>query len=131
MGALGDHGPGRNDGIALHHTIVHDDTAHAHQHIVLDGATVHDGIVTYGNVVANGCRGFLISAVDHGAILYIYLVAHFDEVHITANHGIEPDTALVAHGDLAHNGGVLGNKAIFSYFRGFTPYGFEYHSIKF
>lgn len=129
MGTFGNHGTRRDDGIALHHTIVHDDTAHTHQHIVLDGAPVHYGIVPYGYIVSNGGRRFLIGAMDDGPVLHIDLVAHFDKMDIATDHGIEPNTALIAHAHLAHNRGIFSDKTILAYFWGFAPDWFYNHKI--
>src|SRR5690606_22330774 len=121
MGPLGEHGPGGNDRIALHQAIVHDDAPHPYQHIVPYGTAVHNGIVADRDIIADLGRGFLIGAMDHGPVLYIDLVAHFDVVDIPADHGVEPDRTLVPHAYLLHDGGVFGNITILSNLVGSSP----------
>jgi hypothetical protein len=58
----------------------------------------------------------------NGTILNIYLVPHFYIVYIATQHGIEPNAALVAHGYITHNSGVLRNIAILSHLWRFPIY---------
>src|SRR5690606_38111272 len=114
-GILRDNGTCRDDAIALHDTIVHNDTAHSNQHIIMDGATVHNGIMAYGHIIANSCWRFLIRGVDNCSILNVYFVTDFNIVDISSNHGIEPNTALLPHHHITNNGGIFGNVAIIRY----------------
>src|SRR5690606_2117758 len=131
LGPLGEDGPCRNDRIAAHHAIVHDDAPHAHQHIVLYGTAVDYGIVPNGNIVADLGWGLLIGAMDHGPVLYVHLVPHFDIVHIPSNHGIEPYRALVPHAYLPNYGRILRDITVFSKLRGLPPDGFDQHLFDF
>jgi hypothetical protein len=70
-----------------------------------------------GNVVANANRVFLVGAVYHGAVLYVYVIADTDGMHIAADHGIEPYAAVVAHYNIAYNSGVFGYKCVFADYR--------------
>jgi hypothetical protein len=56
----------------------------------------------------------LVGAVDYGAVLYIYAVAHFYKVYITSYYGIKPKTAFFSSGYIANDGSVGCNKAVFS-----------------
>jgi hypothetical protein len=87
-------------------------------------AAVHNGIVANGNIIANsGWRGF-ISRVDNGPILNIHFIPHFNKMDIATDYGIEPNTALIAHNDIAHYRGIFCNKTIFGDLGIFTFYGF-------
>jgi hypothetical protein len=55
---------------------------------------------------------FKIRAMDTGAILHIYFVAHFYVMHIATHNCIEPKTALVAGGNVTNDGGVRCDKTI-------------------
>ncbi len=92
--------------------IVHDDGAHADQYIVLDGATVNDGAVADGNVVADDGFGFIIGAMYDCVVLDIDFVADLDGIDVATDDSIEPYAAIVAHSDFANDGGVGSDEAI-------------------
>ena len=52
--------------------------------------------------------------MDDHAVLNIDPVADRDLVHVAAQHGAEPDTAVPADGHVADNRGRIGQKGIFS-----------------
>ena len=79
---------------------------------------------SYRHVVADFYGGFFIQCVQHGAVLYVYTVADCDGVDIAAQHGIEPHAAFVAHCHVAHYGCVVGEEAVFTYFRSKSSYAF-------
>jgi hypothetical protein len=54
--------------------------------------------------------------MDNGAILNVDIISNPDIMHITTNHSIEPHTAIITHFNFAHDGGILGEKTIFSIF---------------
>ena len=60
-----------------------------------------------GDVVAYLECCFLIEGMEAAAVLYVDSVADADVVDIASHNGIEPYGALVAHGDIAHDGGVF------------------------
>src|SRR5680860_105007 len=124
--AFGDDRPCRNDTVAFDYAIVHHDATHADQHIVLYRTAVNDGIMADGDIITNIGRGFLIGAMDHGAILHIDLVAHFYIMDITPYHRIEPNTALVAHTYLADKGRIFGDEAVVADFWGFSVNFFDH-----
>ena len=111
------YGPGSNDGIAVDHRVIHYNGSHTDEYIVMNLATMNNGIMANGNIVANYGLCFFKGAVDHRPILDINFIAHPDAVHITPHHGVKPDTALVTHYHVAHNGGIGRNKTTF------TPFG--------
>jgi hypothetical protein len=88
----------------MHHAPVHYDRTHADQYIIMNGAAMHQSIVADGNIIADLGWVFLVSAMDHCAILYVYFVAHFYIMNITTNHGVEPDAAFIAHYYISNNG---------------------------
>jgi len=112
MGALGNHRPGSNDGIAFYHYPIHYDGAHANKHIVVNAATMHNGVVANAYVVANGGGVLLVGAVDAGAILHVYAVAQCNGVDIAAHHRVKPKAARIAGGHLPNDGGIWGNIAV-------------------
>jgi hypothetical protein len=93
---------------------VHDNGAHAYQHVVIDRTTMYEGVMPNGYVVAdNGLRAF-IGAVNDGAILNIHFITYANAVYIAPYYGIEPNTAIIAHNHIAHDGGIRRNKNITS-----------------
>jgi hypothetical protein len=83
---------------------------------------MYDCIVSDAHIISDNGLGFFKSAMDHGAILHIYLVAHADAVHIAPYHGIEPHTAVVAHDNITYNGGIGSYKTIGAHDRADTIY---------
>ena len=74
-------------------------------------------IVAYGDIVADYDGRFLIESVEHTTVLDVHTVADGDGVDIAAQHSVEPHAALVAHSYITNNGGILGEEAVFAYFR--------------
>ena len=111
-GAFKHNGPCRDDRIASDLRPVHDDGAHADKDIIMQGTTMHDGVVTNRHPVADDRFCFLVSAVNDRAILDIYPVPDTDAVDIPADHRIEPDAAIIAHDDIADNRRIGRNKTI-------------------
>ena len=105
-----------NNTVAANMGIIHHNGTHAHQHIIIYNAAMYNCIVSDANIISDGGARFLVSAVDYGTILHVYLVAHADKINVATQYGIEPYTALVTHCYFANNGGVGGNKTIFAKF---------------
>tara|TARA_R110002020_G_scaffold23587_2_gene78435 strand:- start:63996 stop:64535 length:540 start_codon:yes stop_codon:yes gene_type:complete len=126
-GALGHHGSGGYDTITFYHTIVHYDTSHAYKHIVMYRTAMDYGIVANGNIVPYSGGRFKIGTVYDGAILYVYLISHFDKMDVAPQNCIEPDTALISHFHIAYQGGIFGNVTILPYLRGLAIYGLNDH----
>jgi hypothetical protein len=93
--------------------LVHHDSAHADEHVVVQGAAVHEGAVADADVVADGGAAFLVGAVEHRAVLDVHFVADADKIHVAAHHGLVPHGAVVAHGHIADDGGVFGEETVF------------------
>jgi len=72
------------------------------------------GIVRNGDFTANDRFGFLISAMDHGAILNIGIIANRNGMNVPPHHSVEPNRAIVTHGYIPYHHGVIGKKAILS-----------------
>ncbi len=96
----------------MNNCAIHNNSAHANQHIVVHGAAMHNGIVPYRNVVAQHRLRPQVRAVNNSAILHIYLIAHPDSIYIAAYYGAKPHAALVAHLYIANNSSVRRNKTI-------------------
>ena len=84
--------------------------------MVVDGAGMYRDVMPDGDVVANVRGSCLVRHVDTRAILYVRTVADSDRCHVTAYDGIEPDGTVVAHLDVAHDGGILAEVAVFAPF---------------
>jgi hypothetical protein len=67
--------------------------------------------VTNGDIIAYAGRVFLVGTMDHGTILHVYTISHLYIMHITANNGIEPDTAFIAHGHFPYDCCIRREKA--------------------
>jgi hypothetical protein len=89
----------------------------------MHGAAMYDGVMPDGHIIADGSPAFLKSAMDAGAILHIHLVPDLNIIHIAADNGIEPKTAIVSAYNIAYNGGVGGNETIITELRMFIFYG--------
>jgi hypothetical protein len=68
---------------------------------------------------------FLVGAMYHCAILYVYFVANADGVYITTDHGIEPYTAIVTHYYIAYYSGIFSQETIIAKHGLDTFYGFN------
>jgi hypothetical protein len=70
------------------------------------------------HVVANGRSALLVGAVQDGAVLYVHFVADVDKIHVAAHNGLKPHGTIVAHDDVADDGGVFGKEAVLAELRG-------------
>lgn len=113
-GVFQDQGAGSDDGIAFDYRIVHDDGAHADQHMIVNRATVYDGIVGNGHITSDIHRRHFVGTMDNGAILHIHMIANAYVVHIAAYNGIVPNAALVAHHHIANDHSRFGGEEILS-----------------
>ena len=121
MSTFGNYGTCCHDGVALHYTPVQDDGSHTNKYIVLKGTAVYDGIMPYRDIIADSGRGFLIGTMYHHIILYIYLVANDNSIHIAPKDSVVPYTTVLSKSNLPNKDGSLGDKYIFSYNGGFPP----------
>jgi len=85
---------------------------------------VDDGLMRNGNIVAYVYRCFLVSAMYDGAILDVYCISYFNIVNVTPDHRIEPNTAIVTHGNFTNYGGIICQEAVFAKNRREAAYGF-------
>jgi hypothetical protein len=120
------HGAGRNDRIAVHDRIIHHDSSHPDQYIIMQRAAVHDRMMTDRDIIPNCCAIPLESAMDAGAILHIYFVTDLNEVHIASDNRIEPETAIITGDHIANDGGIGCNETIVPELRVFVFYGKYY-----
>ena len=60
--------------------------------------------------------------MNHYTILYIYLIANFYTIYITANYRIEPDATVFPNLYIAYDGCIWRNKIILSYLWSFAFY---------
>jgi hypothetical protein len=73
---------------------------------------MYNCIVSNAHIISNNGAGFLVSAMNNGTVLHIYLVAHAYDIYIAPNYGVEPDAAIVAHNHIPNNSGIGGNIAV-------------------
>ena len=76
--------------------MIHDDSTHANQYIVIDSTAVHNGSMTDADIRANSGGGRLVSAVYDTTILDIGIVSDTDAVHISTDNSVEPKAAILA-----------------------------------
>jgi len=114
LGVLQYQGSGSYDGTLAYFTAVEQRGAHADKGMIVDGAGVYGDVVTYGDVVADMRRSRLMGDMDTGTVLHISAVANGDGSHVATDYGIEPDGTLVTHGDIANDGGILTEIALFA-----------------
>lgn len=120
------YGSRSNDRVAVHDGIIHHNSAHPDQYIVVHRTAVYDSIVTDGNIIANRCAAFLKRTMNAGAVLNVDFIPHPDKIHIAPHHSIEPDAAIIAHNHIPHDGGIRRQEAIGSKLRMFALYGKYY-----
>ncbi len=106
------HSPCRDEAIFFYHHLIHNDGAHAHQHVVVQSAAVYQRSVTDADVVADRGTALLVGTMEDGPVLYVDFVTDSDKVYIAAHHSLKPYGALVAHGDVADDGGVFSEEAV-------------------
>src|SRR4030095_6581868 len=86
----------------------------------MQNTTVHNGVVTNRNIISDRCTGSFECTMNARSILDIYFITYADEIHIAANHCIEPDAAVVTHDHITNDSGVGSNETIFSKLRVFV-----------
>jgi hypothetical protein len=83
---------------------------------------MHNGIMTYRNIIADMNFGFLIGGMNDDSILDIHLVADMNAVDVSSHHRIEPDTTFIAHLHIPYHCGIGGEKTVFAEARRFAFY---------
>src|SRR3989339_1418592 len=106
----------------MYDATIHHNGTHTNQHIIVNNATMHHGIMSYRNTVPNFSWIFLIGTMDDCPILNIYFVANFNIMHISSYNSVKPYTAFIAHYYIAYNSGVGCNKTICTHLRVFAKY---------
>ncbi len=105
--------------------MVHDNRPHADQHIILNSASVYDGIMCYAYIISDLYRCLPVSAMYGNTILYINIITDADIGYIAPHNCIEPHTAIVAHYYIANDGGIIGQETIAANFGMYAFYGFQ------
>jgi hypothetical protein len=98
----------------MDYTPVHHNGPHANEYIVMDGTSMHHGVVPNGYIVANGGGVLLEGAVYDSSILHVYAVAYFNKMHIASYYGVKPKTTFFPCAYITHNGCVGRYEAVFS-----------------
>jgi hypothetical protein len=105
---LGYYGTCGYNAVAFYNAIVHNNTSHTYQNIVMYGATMDYGVMPNRYVVAYIGWGGLVSGMYNGTVLHIDFIAHFYVIDIASNYGIKPNTALGTCYYIAYNGSIFG-----------------------
>src|SRR5690606_35602319 len=121
---------GCNDTATFHHGMIHDPAAHPYQYQRVDGASVYDSLMSYGNKISNIRFGSFIRAMDDRSILDIDPVPDSNAVHISPHYRLKPHAAFIPHDNIAHDGCVLGQITIFSPLWGNTSQTFNECHLK-
>jgi hypothetical protein len=98
--------------IGLDHSVVHDDSTHADEDIVVQSAAVYDGAVADGDIVTYVNRGLLVGTMDNRTILNVDFVAYPDEMHVASDHRLKPNTAIIAHHNISDDSRIFGQVAV-------------------
>ena len=91
---------------------------HTDESSVANGAGMHCGIVTYGDIIANDGGTSGVGDMNARTILHVGAVADGDGSHISTYHSIKPDGTFITHSDFANDGGILTEITVTSPFRG-------------
>lgn len=112
--AFEDHRAGGDYRVLADLGVVHDDSAHADEDLVVEGASVYNGIVAYRNVVTDVYAGLFVGTVEDHAVLDIHPLADKYAIDIASYDGIEPDATFVTYFYVSDDRGVRSNEAILS-----------------
>src|SRR5688572_11908790 len=91
---------------------VHDYCPHTDQHIIVECTSMNDRVMPNGYIIANRCTAFLERTMNDSTILHIHFISHPDEIYITTDNGVEPETAIIPCNYISDNGGVGSNIAV-------------------
>src|SRR5205085_9172942 len=110
----------------MYNGFVHHDRTHPDQHIIMQGTSMNNCMVSNRHIITNCCAASLKSAMDTSAVLDIHLISHPDKIHIPTKDCIEPNAAIVTHDNVADDGSIGSNERIISKLRIFIFYGKYY-----
>lgn len=94
--------------------MVQENAAHADQAIIADFATVEDGAVADGHVIAE-LQGGIQTDVEDGVILNIGVAADRHFIDIGAQDGIEPDGGMILESNSTADDGPFCKEDFFAY----------------
>src|SRR6266542_1014107 len=103
--------------IASYITSVHNYGAHTNKYIIMNSTSMYDGIMPYGNIIANIGWIFLIRTMNHRTILHIHFIANPYIMNIAADYRIKPNAAIVAHYHITDNSSIRSYKTIIAKLR--------------
>jgi hypothetical protein len=89
--------------------VIQNHRAHADEAMILDGATVQNGTMPYGDPIADYHGGTCIG-VDHCSILEVAVRTYADWLNVAAQDGLKPDAGVFANFDLSNQVRALSNK---------------------
>src|SRR5690606_35438477 len=117
-----------NNYIAMDNTIIHYNCTHSNKNVIVNGTTMNNSIMPYRNIISYHRWVFLIRTMNYCTILHIYLITHFNKMHITAYYCIIPNAALFSHFYISNYCGIFCYKATFGILGLFSVYFFNYRN---
>lgn len=93
---------------------IEQDSTHADKDFILDGAGMHDGAMTDGDVVADE-GGVIIANVDDNAVLNVATGADMDGVNVTTKNSAVPNAGLSLQGHITDDDGALSDEYLASH----------------
>src|SRR5690606_30138573 len=97
-----------------HYRAIHDDSAHANQHVIVYRTAVNNGVMTDGYMIADNGFEFLISTMDHHTVLNIGMMPDLNAVYIASYHGVEPYGTVISHFNITNQCGIRSDPAMFA-----------------
>src|SRR5690606_25722677 len=91
---LENNSPCRHNDMRMYYAIIHNDSTHSYQYIIMYGTSMHNSIMTYRDIITYKSRMFLICTMNYSSILHIYFVSHFYIMYIATYYRIVPNTTL-------------------------------------
>jgi hypothetical protein len=116
--AFGHEGTRSDDAARADVTAIEEDGTHADEDFIFHPASMHDGAVADGDVVAND-GGVVVTDMDDSAVLNVAAGADMDGVDIATKNSAIPDAGLGVKGHITDDHGTLSDEYLASYGGGF------------
>src|SRR6185503_16174758 len=92
---------GPHNRILSNHGSIHHNGPHADQHTILYRATVEYRRMADGHLIADDQRMGIVGDMEYTEVLHVRPLSDPDKVHVPANDGMEPNTAVFTQHDIA------------------------------
>src|SRR6185437_3427977 len=80
--------------------------------MIMKRTAVHQSVVTDGYIIADVGWSIKIGAMNYRPILDIGVIADPDIMHISPDHCVKPNRAIIAHHNIADDGRIVSNETI-------------------